>query len=321
METKAKPDPTQLPDGTRSYSKDPDARKEVKLMANELNETPQLPQELPQELPSSVELPQVAGNHKPNCPCRLCERVRARRAAGLPTSAEEKAAKRAAAEARREAKRAKKRKSNATVAAVQASLATQVRLGHRPNAGLAGESAGVSARQGQMIAEANNFVQQALSSVGITDSKLAEVAAAGLEAAMQKIITDRDGRIVDVVNTPDWRNRHAFWSDLLRIKKILGADTETGGGSGGLIIITNDAAKVLPGHPPACTCDSCKIAWEEKYAHLRRAAVRDSTIRDAEIARAQLTDPRAKNAIDTDVIDVDAEEEDAVEYDDFGPVG
>jgi len=127
--------------------------------------------------------------------------------------------------------------------------------------------------------ERNTFVQTALAAAGITDESLATLAKEGMEAFNQKIITDQDGAIVDVVNMPDWRNRHAFWRDILMVKKLLGNDAESSAiGSGGLVIITPDAAKVSTGHPSACVCEDCRVAWQEKARHLRASTVRENAI-------------------------------------------
>jgi hypothetical protein len=173
---------------------------------------------------------------------------------------------------------------------VSASIETQIALGQTPNAALAGRVAGVSERTGQLVSNANNFVQTALLKHGITDDRLAEIASAGMDAFFQKIITDNDGAIVDVINQPDWKSRHAFWRDILMVKKLLGNDSENAaGGSGGLVIITPDAARVQTGHPAACVCDECRVQWEEKARHLRVATVRERQI--AEHSSAPIPSP------------------------------
>ena len=262
-----------------------------------------------------------AKGHKPECTCTLCARIQARIARGEPSQAEVREQRRQ----QREQKQREQQKQRTTLlsrkrqereaqrTALEASIETQARLGHKPNVTLAGEIVGMDPRRAQQVSQAEGFVQGALSRAGITDDKLAQIAAEGLDAALQRIITDRDGRIIDVVNVPDWKSRHAFWADLLRVKKILGGENNDGGmGSGGLIIITPDSAKVLPGHPPACVCDACKLAWEEKTQHLRRAANRE-----AAILTSALT-----SAVNSQQPPIDAEETEVeeVEYDDFGPV-
>lgn len=263
--------------------------------------------------PEPISRPTHAKGHREDCSCMVCKRLQAAIAAGKPSKQEVHLAAVARREARQKAKaeelsrrqllrrEEKKRKE----AVVSATLLTQVQSGIKPSLELAAKVAGVSVPTAKKIA-GEDFVETSLKNAGIDNTKLAEVAAAGLDAAAQRIVTDRDGNIIDVINVPDWKSRHAFWSDLLKVKKILGGENEFGSGGGGLIVISPDAAKVLPGHPPACVCDECKLAWETKASHLRKAA-----IRDAEIARAQLPQ---------DAIDVDAEEVEKVEYDDFGVV-
>jgi hypothetical protein len=210
-------------------------------------------------------------HHKLACPCKVCKRIREAKASGKPNRAE----LRLRAEANRKARAESK-------IAIKASLKTQIALGRAPDVTLAAKLAGKE--NGRVEPEArSSFVQTALSRAGITDDSLATLAREGMEAFNQKIITDQDGAIVDVVNMPDWRNRHAFWRDILMVKKLLGSDAESlAGGSGGLVIITPDAAKVSTGHPPACICEDCRVAWETKAKHLRVATMRETAI-DAQI--------------------------------------
>jgi len=53
-----------------------------------------------------------------------------------------------------------------------------------------------------------------LARAGITDDKLAAVAAEALDAKHYKFVTDRDGNIVETIEIPDWHNRHRYWSDM-----------------------------------------------------------------------------------------------------------
>jgi hypothetical protein len=207
-------------------------------------------------------------HHKLGCGCKVCVRIRNAKLLGKPSRKELKLKAAANRKLREETK-----------AGIKASLNTQVLLGQTPNAALAAKSVGVSDRVGQIVSHANQFVQTALVKAGITDDRLAEIAAAGMDAFFQKIITDNDGAIIDVINQPDWKSRHAFWRDILMVKKLLGNDTENAaGGSGGLVIITPDAARVQTGHPAACVCDECRVQWEEKARHLRVATIRDARI-------------------------------------------
>ena len=160
-------------------------------------------------------------------------------------------------------------------------------------------------RTAQIVSNAYEFVQTALSRAGITDNFLAELAREGMSAFNQKIITDQNGNIIDVVNMPDWRNRHAFWRDILMAKKILGSELTANVQAGGLFIFSNDAGRMVSSHPPACTCDDCIKAWEEKSRQLRRisenAAAIDTT--------AETVETQAENA-ETTSNGIDEESED-----------
>jgi hypothetical protein len=143
--------------------------------------------------------------------------------------------------------------------------------------------AGVSRGTAAKALTGSDFVRGALSRAGIDDDKLATVAAEGLDAKHTKILTDRDGNAVDAIEMPDYKSRHAFWRDILMAKGVLGNDRDSqGGGSGGLIIVAPEAAIVVEGHPPACTCDECIEAWNEKMKVLADRAAREMAV-DAEV--------------------------------------
>lgn len=254
----------------------------------------------------------VAKGHPPGHMCKVCQRTRNRILAGRPSNK----AKKEAADARRQAKLQAKQKeledkklSRAREEGkLEGILAGQLAAGKAPDIALTAKLTGASPNRIQEKI-GSDFVQMALSSAGISDKFLAELAKEGMGAFLQRIITDRDGNIIDVVNMPDWKARHNFWRDVLLAKKILGQDSESNAlGSGGLIVITPDNAKVLPGHPPACVCEKCVLAWEEKTSYLRRNAIKENAILASAVNSQQ-------SAIE------DAEEiQDVVEEDDFGPL-
>lgn len=233
--------------------------------------TPILPEILP-GVPVAPVAPVAIGRHKSTCVCKICLRARERITLGLPRTSNRAARRieRVAAETRR-AEKLKRVKNTVPERArlaierdarMEASLETQVRLGHKPNVALAAQTADVSARRGQQVAKAKSFVETALEENGITDDRLAQVGAAGLEANEVRLIV-QDGVVVDAVNIPDWHGRHKYWRDLLLVKGHLGKDAETNG-AGGLIVIATSAVQNETGHPAACACEVCATAWEAK---------------------------------------------------------
>jgi hypothetical protein len=250
----------------------------------------------PSRVLASSGLPEPSKNakgHRPTCICTLCKRIQDRIASGKPSYAARRATQTANRLARQkvaaQSKRQPKRQPNgnrerriARDAALEASLETQVVLGRQPNAKLAGQIAGIEPRTAQLKAKESNFVQSALEKVGITDDKLAEVAARGLDAKIVKIITDRDGNVIDAIEQHDTKGQHLFWRDILMTKGILGNDRDSQVASGGLIIIAPNEATVIEGHSPACVCEKCLAAWNEKTKVLSRNASRAMTV-DAEI--------------------------------------
>lgn len=224
----------------------------------------------------------VVSGHIPGHTCKVCERVRNRILAGRPS----KKAMKEAAEARRQAKKQAKQDADIAKKVVQAKqdgqvegiLAGQVAAGKTPDIVQAVKLTGASANKAkEMIA--GDLVQAALLKNGITVELLDEVGLDGLRAEIQKIYTDQDGKITDVINFKDHHARHKFWRDYNLMFGRLGREEANGGtGGGGLIIITPDAAKVSTNHSPACICDDCKTAWEEKARHLRVAAIRERAI-------------------------------------------
>lgn len=229
-------------------------------------------------------LPVNARGHKLTCQCRVCLAIQNARAKGIPTKAQRAAdaqARRIArAKAKVEAKIRRELERKLVVEqhrrVVQTSLESQALSGAKPSMELAAKQAGISAPTAAKLA-GEDFVQTALSKHGITDDRLASVASEGLDATLQRIVTDRNGEIIDVVNVPDWKSRHAFWADLLKVKKILGSDADTSQ-HGGLVIITPNAARVVEGHPATCTCDTCIAAWQSKARELQRLAMRETAI-------------------------------------------
>ena len=168
-----------------------------------------IPSAVPNSHPSpengSYCLPARTWNHKEGCNCLSCQRTQARRAAGKPTVAEEQAARDARKAAKLAAKEARKKaakKGNLTSIAVQSSIETQSALKHKVDYGVTAKVVGITPERVGQIAREGNFVNIALSNAGIDDAFLAELAKEGMGAFTQKIITDNDGNIIDVVNIP-----------------------------------------------------------------------------------------------------------------------
>jgi len=55
------------------------------------------------------------------------------------------------------------------------------------------------------------------------------------------------------------------------------------------MIILPDQARVLPGHSPACSCQKCAEAWNERTKELQKNAMR-SMVFDAQISQKQVPD-------------------------------
>jgi hypothetical protein len=168
-------------------------------------------------------------------------------------------------------------------ALVEGAVAGQISAGVRPSIEKAAQIAEVSTKKAREIAP-DDFVQSALVKAGITDDKLFSLGAQALEAESTKLITDSDGNIVEAIKLPDWQNRHRFWRDLLMVKGHLGSEREMPA-TGGLMIIVPDQARVVAGHPPACSCQECAAAWNERTKEFQQRAMRSMAI-DAQIAQS-----------------------------------
>lgn len=252
----------------------------------------------------------TARGHRPDCACKVCLKIQAAIDAGKPTKAELREQKRLAKIARakataeqrqleRKAKaRAKSEAQKVTEARVAGAILGSVAAGTVPSLTKVAEVTGASLGTVKSVAS-EDFVRTALVRAGITDDKLAAVAAEGLDAKNTKLVFDRDGNVVDAIELPDHQNRHRFWHDILTAKGVLGEKHESGGGGGGLIIIAPEAARVLPGHPPACTCDECIALWNEKTKHLQARAARAMAV-DAEIIENPKPLPESLDAPEDD---------------------
>ena len=234
--------------------------------------------------------PRNAKGHRLECLCILCKRIQDAIAAGKPSKADARASARLAREARAksrekslsESKRAKADEKRLKAALVQGAMAGQIAAGAMPSIEKAAEIAGISVAKARNAAP-KDLVQDALERNGITDDRLYELAQNALDAKNYKVITDSDGNVIETVAIPDWQNRHRFWRDLLAVKGHLGSDREMAA-TGGLMIIVPDQARVVPGHPPACNCEQCIAAWNERTKKISQQALR-SMARDAEIAK------------------------------------
>lgn len=251
------------------------------------------------EPPANSGRSRTAKGHKPNCVCKVCLRIQAAIAAGKPPKAETREKQRltriAKAKAKQELRRAEVAAKAQAKAKVKSALASkiegvvlgQVAAGIIPSASRVAEMTGASLGETKQVM-GGDFVQSALARAGITDDKLAQVAAEGLEAKNYRYLTDRDGNIVDVIEMPDHQNRHRFWRDLLMVKGYLGSDREQVA-SGGLMIIVPEQARVVKGHPPTCTCDECIKAWNDRTREMSARALKAMTI-DAEISSGQVVE-------------------------------
>jgi hypothetical protein len=125
-------------------------------------------------------------------------------------------------------------------------------------------------------------VLAALAKVGITEERLDQVSAEGIDANETVLIRDRDGNVIDAIHIPDWHARHKFLRDLYMMIGRLGSDRESTPQGGGLIIIAPQEAKVVAGHASACVCEKCIEAWNEKTKALSRRAANAMAV-DAEL--------------------------------------
>lgn len=261
--------------------------------------------------------PRNANGHTNSCVCTLCARIQARIAAGKPTKEEERAQRRAqrlATEAlKKPTARPGREQRLAKDAALAASVATQIALGQKPSATLAAKIADIdpSTAQGKTRAgKLDESVHAALLRAGITNDRLFAVASEGLDAKSTRLVTDKDGRVVDAIEFPDHQNRHRFWRDLLMVKGYLGREDTSQVPSGGLIIIAPDAAKVVPGHVETCMCEECIAAWDEKTKELRLleekrnandAELVESAVDGVPMKPSQPSDPESSTAPESEV--------------------
>ena len=232
--------------------------------------------------------------HRLDCRCCVCEASRRRKASGRPTKAEERALRREQRErVRAERRKAESQRRSSTPqnarerrlvkeTALVSALAGQAAVGARPNIAAAARIAGMDASQATKKVHGDESLQAALDRAGITDEKLFEVAGEGLDAFLTRILTDKNGNVTDTIKIKDFHAIHKFWRDLLMVKGYLGREEPQQQASGGLIIIANDAAKVVPGHSETCMCDECIAAWEEKTKELRQLELKRHAI-EAEI--------------------------------------
>jgi hypothetical protein len=217
-----------------------------------------------------VSPPRRAKGHKDSCTCTLCARIKARIAAGLPTREEERAQRRAAKLAKqavtKQQPRAGREQRIATDSAMSSSIATQIVLGHKPNAALAAKIAGVhpsTASEKARTEKMQDSIHTALLAVGITDARLAEVASEGLSAEFVRYFA-QDGEVTDERRDRDWKSIHAFWRDLLMVKSYLGSDREDANAAPGGLMIINGPVQINTGHKVGCQCQECVKAWEEQ---------------------------------------------------------
>jgi hypothetical protein len=133
----------------------------------------------------------VAKGHPPGHMCKVCQRTRNRIAAGRPS----KKAMKEAADARRQAKLQAKQQEQESKKLSQAKeegklegvLAGQLAAGKAPDIALTSKLTGASPNRIQEKI-GSDFVQTAISSAGISDKFLAELAKEGMGAFFQKII-------------------------------------------------------------------------------------------------------------------------------------
>jgi hypothetical protein len=215
--------------------------------------------------------------HKDGCPCKVCNSIRARVAAGRPSKGELEAARTARREARKKALEAK-RDSVIRREIVKANIAHQIKNGEAPNVKKAMEIAGYSENSinnGNFRNEiARRSIDKAFLSAGVTDERLAAVHAEGL-AATQVKIASHEGMITDEREYVDHNARHKFLETAYKVKGILKDDDPSG--AGGLILI-GVKTEVVAGHDPICQCDECNAAWTERASSIRRDAAHRSNV-------------------------------------------
>ena len=104
-------------------------------------------------------------------------------------------------------------------------------------------------------------IETALARVGITEERLAEVASEGLNAEFVRYFA-QDGEVTDERRDRDWKSIHAFWRDLLMVKKYLGSDREDANAAPGGLMIINGSVQINTRHKAGCQCEECVSAWE-----------------------------------------------------------
>ena len=228
-------------------------------------------------------------NHKDGCNCRVCNNIRKNAAAGRPPSAVISAA-RDARRVLREQRRLKVRRT-----AVEASVATQLKAGVKPSLRMALEASGFKDSHLQTvdtmkgIEAAQSSIDKALLRAGITDDKLASVAAGGLDATRLEavaVIGGEDPREREEIREPDWNVRHKYLETTLKVKGHLSPDPNAAG-IGGLMIVAPTI--VNTGHRTNCPCPDCVVAWEGKAREIMRGQNRRNQMALAADTSPELT--------------------------------
>jgi hypothetical protein len=220
----------------------------------------------------------VVKGHIPGHTCKVCERTRARIAAGKPSKKDMEKARADRKVAKLAAKQIAAARKNGLAEGI---LVGQVDAGKLPSVAPAVRVSGLAPDKVRDMTQ-GNLVQSSLEKNGITLDLLDEVGREGLKAESQKLIFDDEGNVADAIAMPDHHARHKFWRDYNMMHGRLGNDRDSQVASGGLVIIAPQEAMVVKGHPPTCVCEECILAWNEKTKVLSRNASRAMAI-DAEL--------------------------------------
>ena len=220
----------------------------------------------------------VVKGHPPGHTCKVCERTRARIAAGKPSKKDMEKTRADRKVAKLAAKQIAAARKNGLAEGI---LVGQVEAGKLPSVAPAVRVSGLAPDKVRDMTQ-GNLVQSSLEKNGITLDLLDEVGREGLKAESQKLIFDEDGNVADAIAMPDHHARHKFWRDYNMMHGRLGSDRDSQVASGGLVIIAPNEATVVTGHSPACVCEECIAAWNEKTKILSRNASRAMAV-DAEI--------------------------------------
>lgn len=223
-----------------------------------------------------------AKGHKPNCPCKVCERINSAILAGKPTKAqlaeESKARRLARAEARLKTRAEQRKEQEAIKVAAAAATAAIAGTGSEPNPQLVKAITkavpSLTERKGTEEVTLEHFIQTALKNAGVDLGRLATVSAEGLEATLVKTAT-HEGDITDERVYADFNARHKYLESMLKVFGFLKSDDTPQ--MGGLVMLFGEGPKRDGSHPLDCPCADCEGAFRSAMSGAHRDQLQRET--------------------------------------------